>query len=340
MPKRRMRGNGSPIQPRSCRASRSCTPGSRRRTKAGGASRWSRWACRTTTSRRRTWRAMPNLRAQYDVILFPPLGGTRATPQDIVNGYAARPAAALEEDRRSLPTSASMRPTTCVPASGSTGVQRLLTFRRGRRPARHRARYLGVGDRVRTGALGARRRHDEAESARHDRAGHGHRQEASHRARLRRHAAALLLRLAGLPRRLPRRPHAARIASQRPRQAKTIPTCRRAGRSSPRRSVRSPSRAKRASSCRKTRRGASKRTCRGVEERPRVVVSFAEKGPAPAPGMLEGGDEIAGKPAVIDVPRGKGHIILMSHQSDVAHEHVGTVRTGDERGDGDGTRCR
>ena len=28
--------------------------------------------------------------------------------------------------------------------------------------------------------------------------------------------------------------------------------------------------------------------------------------------MLEGGDEIAGKPAVIDVPRGKGHIILMS----------------------------
>jgi hypothetical protein len=48
-----------------------------------------------------------------------------------------------------------------------------------------------------------------------------------------------------------------------------------------------------------------------VEERPRVVISFAEKDLLLS-GMLEGGDELAGKPAVIDVPRGKGHIILMS----------------------------
>ncbi|HEX8616188.1 MAG TPA: M14 family zinc carboxypeptidase [Thermoanaerobaculia bacterium] len=48
-----------------------------------------------------------------------------------------------------------------------------------------------------------------------------------------------------------------------------------------------------------------------AEDRPRVVISFAEKDLLLS-GMLEGADEIAGKPAVIDAPRGKGHIILMS----------------------------
>ena len=48
-----------------------------------------------------------------------------------------------------------------------------------------------------------------------------------------------------------------------------------------------------------------------ADERPRVVISFAEKDLLLS-GMLEGADEISGKPAVIDVPRGKGHIILMS----------------------------
>ncbi len=47
------------------------------------------------------------------------------------------------------------------------------------------------------------------------------------------------------------------------------------------------------------------------EDRPKVVVSFAEKDLLLS-GMLEGGDEIAGKPAVIDAPRGKGHVILMA----------------------------
>lgn len=47
------------------------------------------------------------------------------------------------------------------------------------------------------------------------------------------------------------------------------------------------------------------------EDRPRVVISFAEKDLLLS-GMLEGADEISGKPAVIDVPRGKGHVILMS----------------------------
>ncbi len=48
------------------------------------------------------------------------------------------------------------------------------------------------------------------------------------------------------------------------------------------------------------------------EDRPRVVVSFAKGDALFLSGMLEGGDEIAGKPAVIDAPRGQGHILLMS----------------------------
>ncbi len=50
------------------------------------------------------------------------------------------------------------------------------------------------------------------------------------------------------------------------------------------------------------------------EDRPRVIVSFAK--PADKlllSGMLEGGDEIAGKPAVIDSPRGRGHILLFAN---------------------------
>ena len=48
-----------------------------------------------------------------------------------------------------------------------------------------------------------------------------------------------------------------------------------------------------------------------TEERPKVVLSFAEKDLLLS-GMLEGADELSNKPAVIDVPRGKGHVILMS----------------------------
>ncbi|HEX7149975.1 MAG TPA: M14 family zinc carboxypeptidase [Thermoanaerobaculia bacterium] len=50
------------------------------------------------------------------------------------------------------------------------------------------------------------------------------------------------------------------------------------------------------------------------EDRPRVLVSFAPKADQLLlSGMLEGGEDIAGKPAVILVPRGKGNIILMSN---------------------------
>jgi hypothetical protein len=51
-----------------------------------------------------------------------------------------------------------------------------------------------------------------------------------------------------------------------------------------------------------------------AEDRPRVIVAFAkEADKLLLSGMLEGGDELAGKPVVIDSPRGKGHILLFAN---------------------------
>jgi len=49
------------------------------------------------------------------------------------------------------------------------------------------------------------------------------------------------------------------------------------------------------------------------EDRPRVCVSFAKKADQLLlSGMLEGGEELAGKAVVIDAPRGRGHVILFA----------------------------
>lgn len=49
------------------------------------------------------------------------------------------------------------------------------------------------------------------------------------------------------------------------------------------------------------------------EERPRVILSFAkEPDQVLLSGMLEGADELAGTPVVIDSPLGKGHILLFA----------------------------
>jgi hypothetical protein len=51
-----------------------------------------------------------------------------------------------------------------------------------------------------------------------------------------------------------------------------------------------------------------------IEERPRVILSFAkEPDELLLSGMLDGGEEIAGKPVVIDSPLGKGHILLFAN---------------------------
>jgi hypothetical protein len=49
------------------------------------------------------------------------------------------------------------------------------------------------------------------------------------------------------------------------------------------------------------------------ELRPRVVVRFADEKDLLVSGMLAGGHELANRPAVIDVPRGKGHVLLFAN---------------------------
>jgi hypothetical protein len=49
------------------------------------------------------------------------------------------------------------------------------------------------------------------------------------------------------------------------------------------------------------------------EDRPRVIVSFGKADGLLLSGMLDGADELAGKPAVILSPRGKGNILLLAN---------------------------
>lgn len=49
------------------------------------------------------------------------------------------------------------------------------------------------------------------------------------------------------------------------------------------------------------------------KEVPRVVVKFAEKGLRMS-GMLKGEQELAGTPAVVDVPVGQGHVVLLANR--------------------------
>jgi hypothetical protein len=48
------------------------------------------------------------------------------------------------------------------------------------------------------------------------------------------------------------------------------------------------------------------------ENRPRVILRYADNKDLLISGLLEGGEEIAQHPAVVDVPSGKGHVILFS----------------------------
>jgi hypothetical protein len=50
-----------------------------------------------------------------------------------------------------------------------------------------------------------------------------------------------------------------------------------------------------------------------IEDRPRVIAAFPEEADEILlSGMLEGAEEIAGKPVVIDAPRGEGHVLLFA----------------------------
>ena len=49
------------------------------------------------------------------------------------------------------------------------------------------------------------------------------------------------------------------------------------------------------------------------EMRPRIVLRFADDKDLLVSGMLAGGRELAGHPVVVDVPRGKGHVLLFAN---------------------------
>jgi hypothetical protein len=51
----------------------------------------------------------------------------------------------------------------------------------------------------------------------------------------------------------------------------------------------------------------------GPEARPRVVLRFADEKDLLVSGMLAGGRELANRPVVVDVPRGKGHVLLFAN---------------------------
>ena len=65
-------------------------------------------------------------------------------------------------------------------------------------------------------------------------------------------------------------------------------------------------------------------SCR-PDERPRVVLRFADEKDLLVSGMLAGGRELAGRPAVVDVPRGKGHYHAVRQQPDVAPADPGQL---------------
>ena len=49
------------------------------------------------------------------------------------------------------------------------------------------------------------------------------------------------------------------------------------------------------------------------KEMPRVVLNFAKKNILMS-GMLEGEKELAGAPVIVDVPVGKGHVVLFANR--------------------------
>ena len=46
--------------------------------------------------------------------------------------------------------------------------------------------------------------------------------------------------------------------------------------------------------------------------RPRVILRYADSNDLLISGLVQGGDEIAQHPAVVDVPSGNGHVVLFS----------------------------
>lgn len=61
-----------------------------------------------------------------------------------------------------------------------------------------------------------------------------------------------------------------------------------------------------------------------AESRPRIVLRFAAEKDLLVSGMLAGGSELAGKPAVVDVPVGKGHVVMFANNPMWRHQTHGS----------------
>jgi hypothetical protein len=61
-----------------------------------------------------------------------------------------------------------------------------------------------------------------------------------------------------------------------------------------------------------------------IETRPRVILRFAAANELLASGMLAGGEDLAGKAAVVDVPVGKGHIVMFANNPMWRHQTHGS----------------
>ena len=253
--------------------------------------------------------AMANLREQFDVILFPPIGGQRSTPQDLVNGYPPGPPlpwkkTALTPNLGGVDETDDLRP-----GLGLTGVQNLQRFVEDGGvlvTARDTsvwaveyglARWVQVVDTSKLKAPGTIVRGTVTDKTHPIAKGYDE----------------------TIPLYFSRGP-VFRVGFRESPEAESRPSGR-GGKDDPdvpqgRPFVPAPERAKPAPGeagfqLPEDAPWSVEAIMPRPEDRPRVVISFAEKDLLLS-GMLEGADEISGKPAVIDVPRGKGHVILMS----------------------------
>jgi hypothetical protein len=249
--------------------------------------------------------AMSDLHTRYDVVLFPPIGGQRATPQDIVNGYAPGPA--LPWKKTALTPNLGVDETDDMrPGLGLSGVQNLLRFvEEGGVLVTARdtsvwaveyglARWVRVVPTSKLKAPGTIVRGTVSDRKHPIAAGYDE---------------MIPLYFSGGP--------VFRVGfGNEPPAQETRPSGR-GGPNDPdvaqgRPFIATPERPKPEPFA------LPEDAPWGVEpyfpqetDRPKVVISFAEKDLLLS-GMLEGADEIAKRPAVIDAPRGKGHVILMS----------------------------
>jgi hypothetical protein len=58
--------------------------------------------------------------------------------------------------------------------------------------------------------------------------------------------------------------------------------------------------------------------------RPRVAMRFDAQNTLLVSGLLEGGSDIAQRPVVVDVPVGKGHVVLFAHNPIYRGETIGS----------------